>query len=83
LDRRGFPIGVVGAKSDYKNAGEILDDLLEKYAADGELQFTLPKVLEVPPVLQGGNVAEIIGKFRGAEQLRKAVNPPQTLLYAA
>jgi hypothetical protein len=29
------------------------------------------------------NVAEIIGKFGGADQLRNAVNQLQTLLYAA
>jgi hypothetical protein len=34
-------------------------------------QFTLP------------NVAEIIGKFGGADQLRNAVNQLQSLLYAA
>jgi type I restriction enzyme R subunit len=64
-------------------AREILNDLLEKYAADGELQFTLPDVLKVPPISQHGNVAEIIGKFGGADQLRNAVNQLQSLLYAA
>jgi type I restriction enzyme R subunit len=64
-------------------AREILSDLLEKYAADGELQFTLPDVLKVPPISEHGNVAEIMGKFGGAEQLRNAVNHLQTLLYAA
>jgi len=64
-------------------AREILNELLERYAADGELQFTLPDVLKVPPIPQHGNVAEIIGKFGGADQLRKAVNRLQTLLYAA
>jgi hypothetical protein len=52
-------------------------------AADGELQFTLPDVLKVPPISQPGNVAEIIGKFSGADQLHNAVNQVQTLLYAA
>ena len=64
-------------------AREILNDLLEKYAADGELQFTLPDVLKVPPISQHGNVNEIIGKFGGADQLREAVNQLQSLLYAA
>jgi type I restriction enzyme R subunit len=64
-------------------AREILSDLLEKYAADGELQFTLPDVLKVPPISKHGNVAEIAGKFGGADQLRNAVNKLQTLLYAA
>jgi hypothetical protein len=41
-------------------AREILSDLLEKYASDGELQFTLPDVLKVRPVSDHGNVNEII-----------------------
>jgi type I restriction enzyme R subunit len=63
-------------------AREILDLLLEKYATDGELQFTLPDVLKVPPISACGNVAEIAEKFGGADQLRHAVNQLQTLLYA-
>ncbi len=63
-------------------AREILHDLLEKYAADGELQFTLPDVLKVPPISQHGNVNEIVGKFGGADRLRNAINQLQTLLYA-
>ena len=64
-------------------AREILNDLLEKYATDGELQFTLPDVLKVRPISDHGNVNEIIGKFGGADQLRNAVNQLQSLLYAA
>jgi type I restriction enzyme R subunit len=64
-------------------AQEILRDLLEKYARDGELQFTLPDVLKLPPISHHGNVNEIIGKFGGADQLRTAVNQLQSLLYAA
>ncbi|MEW6305408.1 MAG: hypothetical protein AB1705_18175 [Verrucomicrobiota bacterium] len=41
-----------------------------QYARDGELQFTLPDVLKVPPISQRGNVNEIIRKFGGADQLR-------------
>jgi type I restriction enzyme R subunit len=63
-------------------AREILNDLLEKYATDGELQFTLPDVLKVPPISEHGNVAEIAGRFGGTDQLRNAVNRLQTLLYA-
>lgn len=63
-------------------AREILDDLLEKYATDGELQFTLPDVLKVRPISDHGNVNEIVGKFGGADQLRNAVNQLQSLLYA-
>ena len=63
-------------------------DLLEKYAADGELQLLavrkhLPDVLKVQPISQHGNVNEIIGKFSGADQFRNAVNQLQSLLYAA
>jgi type I restriction enzyme R subunit len=61
----------------------ILDDLLEKYATDGELQFTLPDVLQIPPITNHGNVNEIVGKFGGADQLRNAINRLQSLLYAA
>ena len=63
-------------------AREILNDLLEKYAADGELQFTLPDVLKVPPISHHGNVAEIAQRFGGLEQLGRAVNQLQELLYA-
>lgn len=63
-------------------AREILDELLEKYASDSELQFTLPDVLKLPPISQHGNVNEIIGKFGGADKLRNAVNQLQSFLYA-
>lgn len=62
-------------------AREILNDLLEKYAADGELQFTLPDVLKVPPISERGNVNEIMTRFGGAANLRNAVNQLQSLLY--
>jgi type I restriction enzyme R subunit len=64
-------------------AREILADLLEKYAADGETQFTLPDVLKVHPITRHGNVAEISAKFGGENQLRSAVGQLQILLYAA
>jgi hypothetical protein len=59
------------------------DQLNFEDATDGELQFTLPDVLKVPPISQHGNVNEIIGTFGGADQLRNAVNQLQTLLDAA
>jgi type I restriction enzyme, R subunit len=62
-------------------AREILNDLLEKYAADGEFQFTLPDVLKVPPLSSHGNVNEIMGRFGGANNLRDAVNQLEALLY--
>src|SRR5512146_3322394 len=50
---------------------KFLDDL--ELQRQGELQFTLPDVLKVPPISQHGNVNEIIGKFGGTDQLRNAV----------
>lgn len=64
-------------------AREILNDLLEKYAIDGELHFTLPDVLKVAPISYHGNATEIASKFGGADELRAAVNQLQALLYAA
>jgi type I restriction enzyme, R subunit len=69
-------------------ASEILSLLLQKYAADGELQLVamrkhLPDVLKVQPNSNQGNVNEITGKFGGADQLRNAVNQLQTLMHAA
>ena len=62
-------------------AREILDELLEKYAADGELQFVLPEVLKLPPISRHGTVGEIASVFGGPDELRTAVNRLQTLLY--
>ena len=64
-------------------AKSILDELLEKYAVDGEIQFMLPEVLKVPPLSKHGNVYEIMDCFGGPEHLRTAVEQLQTLLYAA
>jgi type I restriction enzyme, R subunit len=69
-------------------AQEILRDLLEKHASDGELQLVavrkhLPEVLKLPPIFHHGNVNEIIGEFGGADQHRTAVKQLQSLLYAA
>jgi len=64
-------------------AREILNELLEKYAVDGEVQFSLPDILKVPPISQHGTVSEIAEVFGGNDQLRNAVTELQTLLYAA
>ncbi len=61
----------------------ILHDLLEKYADHGAAQFTLPEVLEVPPISRYGNVIEIAQFFGGEQELREAIQRLQTLLYAA
>ncbi len=64
-------------------ARDILNELLEKYAAHGVNQFALPAILELVPISDYGNVSEIIGIFGSADELREAVQQLQTLLYAA
>ena len=71
------------ARDIMRNDKGLNGDLLEKYATDGELQFTLPDVLQIPSITRHANVNEIICKFGGADQLRNAANQLQTLLYAA
>jgi type I restriction enzyme, R subunit len=66
-----------------KEAREILDALLNKYAEHGTEQFVMPDILEVPPISQYGNVMEIAMYFGGVQQLRSAVNEMQRELYAA
>ncbi len=64
-------------------ARQILEDLLEKYAAYGDAQFVMPDVLKVPPLSAHGQVGDIIALFGGADQLRHAVTELQQHLYAA
>jgi type I restriction enzyme R subunit len=61
----------------------ILNELLDKYAEHGTSQFSVPDVLEVPPISSHGNVVEIATLFGGTEKLVKAVIQLQTFLYAA
>lgn len=61
----------------------ILRELLEKYAEYGPAQFTLPAILQLPPISEHGNVVEIAKLFGGPDQLREAVHRLQTLLYTA
>ncbi|HWV99349.1 MAG TPA: hypothetical protein VNZ64_06605 [Candidatus Acidoferrum sp.] len=49
----------------------------EPQTIDGELP------LKVAPIWRDGNVAEIVRKFGGVDELRNAVTQLQTLLYAA
>ena len=63
-------------------ARQVLDELLEKYAEHGDAQFVLPDALHVPPISRHGQPGEIIQLFGGPEQLRKAVQDLQNLLYA-
>lgn len=64
-------------------ARQILEELLEKYAAHGAAQFVLPDALHIPPISDHGKPGEIIRYFGGAPQLRQAVTDLQNLLYAA
>jgi type I restriction enzyme R subunit len=64
-------------------AKAILNELLDKYAEHGTSQFSVPDVLEVPPISTHGNVIEIGRKFGGSDRLIQAVNLLQQLLYAA
>lgn len=64
-------------------AKAILNELLEKYAEHGTRQFSIPDVLEVPPISTHGNVVEIASKFGGSDKLIAAVRRLQQLLYAA
>ena len=64
-------------------AKTILNELLEKYAEHGTSQFSVPDVLEVPPISTHGNVVEIANKFGGPDKLLEAVGRLQQLLYAA
>jgi type I restriction enzyme, R subunit len=66
-----------------KEAREILTVLLDKYTDHGTDQFSIPDILEVPPISEYGNVMEIANYFGGPEQLRTAVNEMQQVLYAA
>jgi len=65
------------------DARQILAQLLEKYAEHGIEQLKLPDALKVPPLSAHGNPSEIARVFGGVDQLRKAVNELQELLYAA
>ena len=64
-------------------ARAVLSAMLDKYADHGTEQFAIPEILEVPPISEYGNVAEIVSYFGGVQQLRSAVNEMQRLLYAA
>jgi type I restriction enzyme R subunit len=64
-------------------AREILTELLEKYADDGELQFTLPDVIKLQPIARHGAVNEIVEMFGGPDVLRVAVADLQQKIYVA
>lgn len=64
-------------------ARSVLAALLDKYAEHGTAQFELPAILQVPPISEQGNVAELAEAFGGPAKLRAAVGRLQSLLYAA
>jgi type I restriction enzyme R subunit len=65
------------------DARAILNDILEKYAEHGTEEFTVPDILDVPPISRHGNVIEIARKFGGSDRLADAIRQLQELLYAA
>jgi len=65
------------------DAGQILDEILDKYIEHGTPQFKIPDILKIEPISQHGNVIEISSKFGGTEHLREALSEMQALLYAA
>ena len=64
-------------------ARQILDEILDKYAEGGPAQFTLPDILELPPINRHGKLTQIVQLFGGPDQLRTAVDELQHRLYAA
>jgi type I restriction enzyme R subunit len=75
------PAAFLGKYGD--SARAVLSAMLDKYADHGAEQFSIPDILEVPPISEYGNVAEIVNYFGGVQQLRSAVNEMHRLLYAA
>lgn len=66
-----------------EQARKVLHAMLEKYAAHGMTEFTMPDVLKVPPISSFGSTSEIIRAFGGVANLRNAVEELQAELYAA
>lgn len=61
----------------------VLGILLDKYSQHGPDELKIPDALNVPPISDHGNVAEIATSFGGAERLRNAVAELQRLIYEA
>ena len=59
----------------------VLRTLLEKYSQHGPDELKIPEALNVPPISEHGNVAEIVTSFGNANQLRTAVEKLQKLIY--
>ena len=63
------------------NGQFVLRTLLDKYIQHGPDELTIPDALHVPPISEFGNIREILKVFKGADQLRKAVENLQKLIY--
>ncbi|OYW85484.1 MAG: DEAD/DEAH box helicase, partial [Sphingobium sp. 32-64-5] len=61
----------------------VIDALLEKYAATGPDQLSLPQALKVQPISDFGNPSEIARLFGGPQAMREAVAELTEALYAA
>lgn len=64
-------------------ARTVLHSLIDRYAEHGITELKLPDAFKLPPLSGMGTVPEITQFFGGAENLRRAVNHMQTLLYAS
>lgn len=74
-------------KSDYfskysEDCKNVIDALLDKYAADGVENLENIAVLKVPPISQYGTPLEIIGNFGGKEKYLQAISELKKHLYA-
>jgi len=60
-----------------------LNELIDKYADHGTMQFMIPDVLKISPISDHGNVMEITDLFGGIDKLREAIDQLQSFVYAA
>ena len=65
------------------NGQFVLGALLDKYSQHGPDELKIPDALHVPPISEFGNIREILKVFKGADQLRNAVEKLQKLIYEA
>ena len=61
----------------------VMTALLDKYSQHGIDELKIPGALNVPPISDYGNAAEIAKSFGGEVQLREAVDKLQRLIYKA
>lgn len=65
-----------------QKAQEIIHLIIDKYVEFGVMELT-PKIIEVHPISEKGNVTEIVNEFGGIDEFKQALNNIQQLLYAA